>query len=285
MPYRRLPNTDEARIRSLKAAVNKGFAESPYDLTICYPSLEAARSFLETFSQAQYIYKQNLNRQARENQGFQVLLKTAQLYISHFIQVLNLCVIRGEIKKEYKTFYGLNPDNFSVPEMTSGMAVEEWGAKIIQGEQERVRNGGSPIYTPTIAKVKVHYDVFQEAHNIQKRLKEITAESLRRVAELRKDGDRIILDIWNQIEAKYAHLPLEQRLEKCKSFGMIYYLRRNERLAAQKEKQEEQAASLAEAQEQADLLHLEESMEKIIVEEGEEMLEHAVHMEANKISF
>lgn len=238
MPYRRLPNTDEARIRSLRSAVNSGFAANPYDLTISYQSLEEARTFLDTFAQAQQTYKHNLSNQAVENKKFQGLLKKAQLYVSHFIQVLNLCVIRGEIKKDCKTFYSLDPDNFSVPEMTSGVAVEEWGKKVIEGEQERIRNGGNPIYTPTIAKVKVHYDIFMDAHIIQQRLKKITADSLRRLADLRKEGDKIILDIWNQVETKYANLPLEERLENCKKFGVIYYMRRNERLALQKEERQ-----------------------------------------------
>lgn len=235
MPYRRLPNTDEARIRSLKTALNEGFAENPYDLTVSYSSLEKARAFLDTFAQAQLTYKRNLKNQAKENQSFQKLLKMAQLYVSHFIQVLNLCVIRGEIKRENKNFYRLDPDNFSVPEMTSGASVEKWGKRIIEGEQERIQHGGSPIYTPTIAKVKVHYDVFLEAYGMQKRLKSITADSLKKLSILRKDGDEIILDIWNQIEAKYADLPLEKRIEACKKFGVIYYLRRNERLASQQE--------------------------------------------------
>jgi len=235
MPYRRLPNTDEARIRSLKSALDRGLEENPSNLTVSYISLEKARTFLETFAQAQLTYKQNLKNQANENQSFQKLLKMAQLYVSHFIQVLNLCVIRGEVKKENKSFYGLEPDNFTVPEMTSGTSVEKWGKRVIEGEQERIRSGGSPIYTPTIAKVKVHYDIFLETYNIQRRLKSITAESLRKLSELRKEGDEIILGIWNQIEAKYAELPLEKRMEQCKKFGVIYYLRRNERLALSKQ--------------------------------------------------
>ncbi len=241
MPYRRLPNTDDARIRSLKAAVNKGYAESPHDLTISFHMLGEARSILDTFEAAQRNYKQDLSKQAKENKKYQSLVKVAQLYISHFIQVVNLCVIRSEIKKEYKTFYGLNPDNFSVPEMTSENAVMDWGQKVIDGEQERISNGGIPIYTPTIAKVSVHYEVFKEACLFQKRLKDRTADSLHKLADLRTQVDAIILNIWNQIEAKYADLPLPERLDKCKEFGVIYYLRKNEKEENLQNVEEEQS--------------------------------------------
>ncbi|MCL1943128.1 MAG: hypothetical protein FWF54_06230 [Candidatus Azobacteroides sp.] len=229
MPYRRLPNTDEARIRSLRLAVNMVLAENPNNMTISFRTLDEARSFLDIFEITRRSYKQNFEQQVRENKKYQPLLKQAQLYISHFIQVINLCVIRGEIKKEYKTFYGLNPDNFSVPEMTSENAVMEWGRKIIEGEQRRIANGGIPIYTPTIAKVTVHYDVFKDGYLMQKNLKGKTAESLKSLSDLRERGDAIILDIWNQVEKKYESLPLQSRLDKCKQFGVIYYLRKDEK--------------------------------------------------------
>ena len=229
MPYRRIPNTDEARIRSLKAAVENGYAENPHDLTIPYRLLGDARAFLDVFEIARRNYKANLDRQAKENIKYQAQIKKAQLYLSHFIQVVNLCVIRGEIKKEYKAFYGLNPDNFSVPGMTSEHAVLEWGKRIIDGEQERIANGGMPIYTPTIAKVNVHYDLFRDAYLMQNNLREKTSDSLKELSDLRKKGDDIILDIWNRVEKKYENLPLPERLEKCKQFGVIYYLRKGEK--------------------------------------------------------
>jgi hypothetical protein len=229
MPYRRLPNTDEARIRSLKSAVNNGYVENPHNLTISFHSLGEARAFLDIFEMARRNYKQDLERQAKENKKYQLLLKQAQLYVSHFIQVINLCVIRGEIKKEYKTFYGLNPDNFSIPEMTSENTILEWGQKIINGEQKRISNGGVPVYTPTIAKVSVHYEIFKDAYMMQKGLKERTADSLRKLAGLREHGDAVIVDIWNQVEKKYENLPMQERINKCKQFGVIYYLRKNEK--------------------------------------------------------
>ena len=229
MPYRRLPNTDEARIRSLKSAVDNGYAENPRDLTISFQLLDEGRSFLDDLGKARLNYKLNLDRQAKENIKYQKLIKQAQLYISHFIQVINLCVIRGEIKKEYKAFYGLNPDNFSVPGMNSERAVLEWGRKIIEGEQERIANGGIPIYTPTIAKVSVHYDLFRDAYLMQKNLREKTTDSLKELTELREKVDVLIPDIWNRIEKKYKNLPLSERLEKCKQYGMIYYLRKEEK--------------------------------------------------------
>ena len=45
MPYRRLPNTDQARVRALKAAVEKGEMYNVRDLAITLKTLFEARNF------------------------------------------------------------------------------------------------------------------------------------------------------------------------------------------------------------------------------------------------
>ena len=49
MPYRRLPNTDQARIRALKTAVVKGDMCDVYDLPVSLKTLGEARIFLSKF--------------------------------------------------------------------------------------------------------------------------------------------------------------------------------------------------------------------------------------------
>ena len=53
MPYRRLPNTDQARVRALKAAVEKGEMYNVRDLAITLKTLFEARNFLHRFEAAQ----------------------------------------------------------------------------------------------------------------------------------------------------------------------------------------------------------------------------------------
>ena len=228
MPYRRLPNTDSARIRALRAAIDK--KRSSYDDSNVF-SLDVQRLsiMLRNFENAQLIYKESLNKQSAENRKFQRLVKNAKLYISHFIQVLNLCIIRGEIKHDVKSLYNLNPDNFSVPDLTSHDSIMIWGENIIKGENERTRLGGTPIYNPTIARVNVAHSQFKEAYFSQKTFQNITSRHLESISKQREEVDDILCTLWNQIEASFANLEPDERLEKCKNFGVIYYLRKDER--------------------------------------------------------
>ncbi len=230
MPYRRLPNTDQARIRSLKAAVDKGVSCSIHDLAFTPKVLNDARNFLRKFEAAHVYYVQCYENQATASPKHQANIRVARLYISHFIQVLNLAVIRDEVKKSQKSLYGLPADNGSVPDLTADSAIAEWGQRIIAGEQKRVAQGGIPIYNPTIAKVRVHYDLFMDTYDRQKGLQQLTNRRLEQLAAMRAEADALILDVWNQVEAHFSNAyPNEVRLEKCREYGVIYYYRTGEK--------------------------------------------------------
>ena len=105
----------------------------------------------------------------------------------------------------------------------------EWGKRIIEGERKRTSQGGVPIYNPTIAKVKVHYDIFVDSYERQKALQVLTNRSLEGLATMRTRADELILDIWNQVEEKFRNIsPNELRLDKCRDYGVIYYYRTGE---------------------------------------------------------
>ncbi|MDR2860184.1 MAG: hypothetical protein LBV64_07355 [Mediterranea sp.] len=230
MPYRRLPNTDQARIRALKLAIEKGDRSNIYDLAISVKTLSEARNFLLKFEGAQAYYKECYENQSKASHKHRINMRGARLFISHFIQVLNMAMFRLEIKKSNRELYGFSIDDDNVPDLSSETAVVEWGKKIITGEQKRLTGGGSPIYNPTIAKVKVHYDIFLEGYEQQKNLQSITNRSLEELTSMRGKADEIILDIWNQVESKFKDVrPNELRMAKCQEYGIMYYYRKNER--------------------------------------------------------
>jgi hypothetical protein len=238
MPYRRLPNTDQARIRSLKLAVEKGDRSDIYELAISVKTLSEARNFLLKYEGAQAYYKECYENQSKAGHKHQANVRMVRLFISHFIQVLNMAMLRAEIKKSRRELYGLSVDNSNVPDLASEAAIAEWGGKIIAGEQKRLSEGGSPVYNPTIAKVKVHYDIFMEGYEQQKNMQSITIRSLDELASMRGRANEIILDIWNQVEAKFKNVtPNELRMEKCREYGVVYYYRLNNKMDNQGQKQ------------------------------------------------
>jgi len=232
MPYRRLPNTDAARLRAMRIAkqqydmmgANAPFsAKVIHDISVLTPQFERAINEFKGQQESQTI----------KNQKYQTIVKNARMYISHFIQVLNLSCLRNEIKPEKKLLYKLLPTNYSVPDLSTETLILEWGKNIIDGETERTMNGGSPIYNPTIAKVRVNYDIFKDAYQIKKVTQKSSDRALDGIKQLRVQIDALILELWNQIEAKFKDLGTEQMQEEAKKYGVVYYLRRKEKQALQ----------------------------------------------------
>jgi hypothetical protein len=228
MPYRRLPNTDAARLKSLNLAFEKGKDLPPFKLAFSPTSYRKMHSVLPQFEMALYEHKNSLSLQIEKNKEYQKRLSKARLYISHFIQVVNMAISRGDLTPDTRYYYGLEEDEKKVPSLSTEDDVIIWGRKIIEGEQQRRNKGMNPVTNPTIAVVKVHFDKFLEYHNYQRSLKSRTQRAQEQLNEQRSIVDGIIQQIWNEVEETYEDLSEEIRREKATEYGLVYVFRKNE---------------------------------------------------------
>ena len=227
MPYRRLPKTDQARIRALRTAVESCVQNGVFTNVLSHNTYYKAKNFLEKFSREVAVYKRCVAEQStkRGNEKYEAALKRARMYVSHFIQVLSMSIMRGEIAREKRSYYGLPPEEDTTPNLFSETAVLEWGAKIMEGEKRRQGEGGVPIYNPTMGRVSVAYELFKEMYDRQQSLQQRTAESLRNISDMRFEGDEIIFEAWGEIEKAFSSFTGEMRIKKCAEYGVIYYYR------------------------------------------------------------
>jgi hypothetical protein len=228
MPYRRLPNTDNSRLKALMKAYQKGKDTPPFKLAFSQSTYQRIVSFLPGFEKKIMQQKAALNVQIERNRDYHTLQKKAKLYISHFIQVVNMSIQRGEISKSILDFYHLNGYTRKLPPLNSEEEIVKWGEKLIEGETQRIRKGMSPITNPTIAVVKVRYEKFLEAYHNQKNLQQANTRALKELAEFRSVADDIILRTWNEVEESFKDLPDELRREKALEYGLVYVFRKNE---------------------------------------------------------
>ena len=228
MPYRRLPNTDSARLKSLKSAHEKGKDLPPFKLAFSANSFRKIQAVLPQFENAISEHKNSLNLQANKNREYQKRLKKVRLYISHFVQVVNLAIARGDLATETRNYFAMGDDEKKVPSLTAEEDVVWWGEQLIKGEQSRRNKGKNPITNPTIALVKVHFDKFMEYHNYQKSLKDRSQRAQDHLNERRSQVDGVIQQIWNEVELTYSDLPEEMRREKATEYGLIYVFRKTE---------------------------------------------------------
>ena len=91
MPYRRLPNTDQARIRALKSAVGKGDVYNVNELAISLNTLSEARNFLSKFEIAHNYYAQCYDNQVKESPKHQSNVNSSFVYFPFYPGIELVC--------------------------------------------------------------------------------------------------------------------------------------------------------------------------------------------------
>lgn len=228
MPYRRLPTTDQARKKAMEQALEMGRKKIPVELSFSQHTHEKLINFYPAFEKALTTYRKNVGLQEVENIEYEKHFQKARLYLSHFVQVLNLAIEREEIAPDVRELYGFGKEDNFIPPLNLESEILDWGEKIIEGEQARIRVGGNPIYSPSIALVKVHYDLFRKAVNSRETLQTETVDSLEQVTKMRHKADNLIRDLWDEIELNYQFLSPKQKRQRAVDYGIVYIYRQNE---------------------------------------------------------
>ncbi len=228
MPYRRLPNTDAARMKALRKAFDLGKELPPFKLAYSQNAFQKTQSFLGQFEKAMAETRQAHRQQVERNKEYLRVLKKAKLYISHFIQVVNLAIMRGDLPDNERSYFGIHSDSQKLPSLNSEADVIKWGEKLIHGEDMRRAKALSPITNPTIAVVRVRYEQFLDAYKFQKTLQKNYHRSQEHLAGMRKDADAIILQIWNEVESNFEQLADEQKRAEAERYGLSYVFRKSE---------------------------------------------------------
>ena len=228
MPYRRLPNTDIARIRAMKKAFETGANLPPQKMAFSAKTLIKLQKNLPLFENNIRLQRQSLASQNKRTKNYDEVLRKARVYLTHFIRVMNMAISRGELPAETRTFYGFAIDESTVPLLNTENELISWGRRIIDGEEFRIRKGNTPIMNPSIAVVKVRYEKFIEAWQYYKTLSMKTLDYTHKNVELRKETDDLILTVWNEVEASYSTLPEEKRRKECEKYGVVYFFRKAE---------------------------------------------------------
>lgn len=228
MPYRRLPNTDAARIRAMKTALKKAKEVPPHKMAYAAKTAVILQRFLTLFENAIHQQRQSMSSQNIRSKEFCEITRKARTYLIHFIRVMNMAISRGDLPAETRSFYGLAINESTVPSLNTENELIKWGRRIIEGEELRIRQGGSPITNPTIAVVKVRFENFIEANNYYKILVKRTLEYSSKTGQMRNEADEIILRIWNAVEATFSSLPEDIRKKECEDYGLVYFYRKGE---------------------------------------------------------
>lgn len=228
MPYRRLPNTDAARIRALRSSLEKGKELPPQKLAYSPKLIVSIERLLPRYETSIQLQKQAITSQNKRSRDYNEVVRKARLYLTHFIRVMNMAIYRGDLPSETRAYYGFPTNDSTVPALNTENELISWGRRIIEGEEFRIRKGGTPITNPTIAVVKVRFENFLTENNFHKTIMKRAAENTEKTTLLRKEADEVILSLWNEVEDSFSSFPEEERRKACEDYGIVYFYRKGE---------------------------------------------------------
>ncbi len=228
MPYRRLPNTDKSRIRAMQKALyayeNKKDGQKVYSADLFYKLNIKLSDFISVVEDYKKAYSIQIKNQKKHKQTYNF----CKLYISHFVQVMNFAILRGEYSKKIRKYYNLPLNSSKVPSLQTEKELINIGKTIIQGEESRLKEGQRPITNPSLPEIKNSYEKFLDSIFLQKNLQNRTNIAQAKIVKLRPTVDKLIKNIWDEVEKFYKSYPSLIKREKAKSFGITYIYRKNE---------------------------------------------------------
>lgn len=226
MPYRRLPNTDQMRLRALTTALAVANQEQPENLRYSQRLVLEVRAFSPQFEQALQLYTNSRQLQSNLSAEAADASKKARLYLSHFIQVFNMCIARGEIQPEHRKTLGLDSYGATLPDLRTDRQLLDIGQRVIEGEEQRMAmGGGNRIYNPSIAVVKAKLSLFSQCYNKQHDLLQTIEKHHSKLDSLRERADSLILELWNKVEASLAPIDSDEKRNECSRYGIVYFYR------------------------------------------------------------
>lgn len=232
MPYRRLPNSVPAVIRTLRTARD----EWKNTVNAADRAISAEQwAQLDDAAPASL-----LNRLLKEAGDVDLALAaqaplTSQLsqtaarltvFISHFHQVLDLGIVRGFFQPGARSYYGRDISATTIPDLSSYDAVAEAAEAVVRGEAQRQQvEGGQyqPMQLPGAGEVD---DLRQQFLGQRSQSDQALVNTDRQREELQAlypEAQALAVDICETVEFFYRKDPdASSRRAKCERWGAVY---------------------------------------------------------------
>lgn len=231
MPSRFLPRTHITRIKVLNKCNAKGAvtATKPFPAAL-WNDLNYGNA---TGRASTYRAALNLvtERSQASTEGTALVVSTfgfAAKLCSHFFQVLDLAIDRGDFDASVREYHGRDINVPGVPALTSYDDVIFWAGKIATGEAQRAIDEGATFTAftnPTPAQVAAAHTAFAAARAAQAGPKEsltLAQQAVEAIIPGATGIDPLILDLYDETEHTYRHLGEGAMRDLCREWGIIY---------------------------------------------------------------
>lgn len=152
----------------------------------------------------------------------ETMRKKTAMFCSHFYQVLNLCIKRGEYNPAVRSLYNLPVNSDTLPPLKTEWNIANAAEQLLTGEQQRVAQGGVPMSRPSAAEVQAHFTVYQNLISTGSNAKDALDLAQEAVQQLNKEVNGVIKKVWDEVETFYNEQQRESMREHARRWGVVY---------------------------------------------------------------
>jgi hypothetical protein len=223
---RQLPKTDSGCELVLNKAAQKIVISAPGDIVLTAQTQARLALLLPLFNTNLALRGQSLAQQVVATPGKDGERRTAGLHISHFIQGHDKAAARGEagFAQGDRAFFQLEGTSFKLPDLDTDDDVFALGKKIIDGVVLRLAAGKPVMPFPAIANFSLKYNGFKTTLGAYNLLKKAYDDSQEVISNSRVEIDKLILRIWNEVEAAYSEEDAASMRRNAREWGVVYVL-------------------------------------------------------------
>jgi hypothetical protein len=229
MPFRQLPSSDPSRTQALQGALKKWNSTTGAARLISAATGTALETFQPKWEKETAERADATGQQSASTLALTAAADTLRMLVSHFIQVYQLAIARGDFAAAGRAVYELSVNDENVPILDSEAALLLWADRIVKGDPRRVTQfSEAPMAMPAATAVAAALQSYNAKLTAQTDAKDQLATEQADVIALRAEADKIIRDVWDEIEFALRQLEAPTLRRRAREWGVFYAQRPGE---------------------------------------------------------
>ncbi len=222
MPTRRLPRTNNERYTALRTAKERKDAVAPADVPLMAATQTLLDSGFPAYRNLQLAVRSARAQQTEQSAITDPLRRSARMWVNHGYQALINATLREEFPTSVLSYYNLANTAKGAPDMRTEQGIISAYNDYVAGESARVMAGGTAIPFPDQVSMRSRVDAFKAANLTQAALKDAHDNAQEALAAASPDADKLILRLWNEIEAAFDTGDKPSMRRRAREWGVIY---------------------------------------------------------------
>jgi hypothetical protein len=228
MPFRQLPASDPTRTQALQGALKKSTSTTGAAHLISATTTAALAALQPKWEKEIAERADASGQQSASTLALTAAADKLRLLVSHFIQVYQMGIARGDFAAAGRAVYELSVNEETVPNLDAEAALLLWADRIVKGDPRRVTQfSEAPMAMPAAAvaaALQTYHDKLAAQTDAKDQLEAEQAD----VIALRSEADQVIRDVWDEVEFALRQLEAPTLRRRAREWGVVYAQRPGE---------------------------------------------------------